>query len=73
MTLAKGNDMATVRDPRQLLKEARQIAADHGCIVSEKGGKYLVYRKTPTHQVYLGSRGTPAALRAFVCTVTNFR
>lgn len=64
--------MATTRDPRQVLKEARQIANDHGCIVSEKDGKYVVYRKTPTRPVYLGSRGTPEALRAFVCKVTNF-
>lgn len=64
--------MATARNPLQVLKEAKQIAADHGCIVSEKNGKYLVYRKTPMRQVYLGMRGTPEALRAFVCSVTNF-
>lgn len=64
--------MATARNPLQVLKEAKRIAADHGCIVSEKGGKYLVYRKTPMRPVYLGSRGTPEALRAFVCRVTNF-
>lgn len=65
--------MATARDPRQVLKEAKQIATDHGCLVFEKGGKYLVYRKTDARPVYLGSRGTPSALRAFVCRVTNFR
>lgn len=64
--------MATARNPLQVLKEAKQIANDHGCMVSEKGGKYLVYRKTPMRPVHLGSRGTPEALRAFVCRVTNF-
>lgn len=64
--------MATQRNPLQLVKEARQIAKDHGCMVIEKAGKYLVYRKTFDRAVYLGSRGEPAALRAFVCRVTNF-
>lgn len=64
--------MATQRNPLQLVKEAKQIAKDHGGMVIEKGGKFLVYRKTFNHPAYLGSRGTPAALRAFVCRVTNF-
>jgi len=63
----------TRHSPIQQLKEARQIALDHGCFVCEKGGKYLVYRKTPMRPVYLGSRGTPETLRRFVCQVTHFQ
>lgn len=64
--------MATQRNPIQELKEAKQIARDHGCFVVEKSGRFLVYRSTPTRNVYLGARGTPTALRAYVCKVTNF-
>lgn len=65
--------MATARNPIQVLKEAKQIAIDHGCFVAEKGGRFHIYRKTPTHPVWLGSCGTPETLRAKVCKVTNFR
>ena len=62
----------TRHSPLQQLREAKQIAADHGCFVTEKAGKYLVFRKMPTRPVYLGARGTPETLRRFVCQVTNF-
>lgn len=64
--------MATQRNPLQVLKEAKQIAKDHGCFVVEKPGRYLVYRCTPTRNVYVGFRSDIGALRSFVCTVTNF-
>lgn len=64
--------MATTRNPIQVLKEAKQIAIDHGCFVTEKSGKYHVYRNTSSRPVFLGSRGTPETLRSFVCKVTNF-
>ena len=64
--------MASQRNPIQVLKEAKQIARDHGCFVVEKAGRYLVYRRTPVCNVYLGSRGTPETLRPFVCRLTNF-
>ena len=57
--------------PLQQLKEAKKIAQDHGCFVAEKGGKFLVYRNCHT-PVFIGARGTPEALRTFVCKVTNF-
>lgn len=56
--------------PRPLI-EARRLAADHGCMVTECGGKFLVYRKTTARPVFLGSRGTPESLRAFVRRVTT--
>lgn len=62
----------TRHSPLQQLKEAKQIAHDYGCSVSERGGKYLVYRIVAGRPVYLGSRGTPETLRRFVCQVTNF-
>lgn len=58
--------------PTQQFKEAQQIARDHGCFVVDKGDRFLVYRRTTTRNVYLGFRSDPAALRAFVCQVTNF-
>lgn len=65
--------MPPPRNPLQVLKEAKQIALDHGCFVVEKPGRYLVFRKTPTGNAYLGARGTPQTLRAHVCKLTNFR
>lgn len=64
--------MAAAHNPIQVLKEAKQIARDHGCFVVEKDKRYLVYRKTPTGNVYVGFRTDVSALRALVCTVTNF-
>lgn len=64
--------MATQRNPITILKEAKQIALDHGCFVVEKPGRFLVYRKTPTRNVYVGFRSDVNALRAYVCKVTNF-
>ena len=63
--------MASTRNPIAVIKEAKKIARDHGCVVSERAGKFLVYRKTAMRPVFLGYRTTPEALRAFVCKVTN--
>ncbi len=53
------------------LTQARQLASAHGCMVIDRGGKYLVYRKTAARPVYVGSRSTPETLRAFVRRVTS--
>lgn len=58
--------------PQQQIKQAKQIAHDHGCFVVEKGQRYLVYRRRPSGNVYLGFRSDPSALHAFVCKVTGF-
>ena len=53
------------------LIEAHQLAKAHGCMITEHGGKYLVYRKTAERPVFVGSRSTPETLRAFVRRVTT--
>ena len=62
----------TRHSPLQQLKEAKQIAQDHGCFVAERGGQYLLYRKTFPRPTFVGARGTPEALRRLVCKATNF-
>lgn len=60
-----------IRTPAQTVREAKNLAANHGCMVVEKDGKYLVYRKNPARPIYLGLRSTPEALRTFVRKVTS--
>lgn len=64
--------MPAARNPLQVIKEAKQIARDHGGFVVEKPGRFLVYRCTPTQNVLCGWRSQPADLRALVCRVFNF-
>ena len=67
--------MPSTRDPHQALREARQIAIDHNCFVTEKkssaGATYLLYRKT-TPPTFVGKRSSIAGLRALVCKACNF-
>ena len=69
--------MAVQRSPLQVLKEAKQIARDHGCFVVEKsdpkGTRYLVYRCLHDRNTLVGSRHTVVALHKLVCKVTNFK
>lgn len=64
--------MTRRHSPLQQLKEAKQIAKDHGLFVVERGGSYLLYREQQPRNVYVGSRNTPAALRTLVCKVAKF-
>lgn len=69
--------MRSQRDPRQIVKEAKQIALDHGLFVVEKPDsagvtQYLLYRNTPHKNTYIGRRATPAALRSLVCKAANY-
>lgn len=68
--------MRSQRDPRQIVKEAKQIALDHGLFVVEKADRgvtqYLLYRNTPPNNTYIGRRATPAALRSLVCKAANY-
>jgi hypothetical protein len=67
--------MPSTRDPRQVLKEARQIANDHNCFVSEKQSAgsttYLLYRRT-SPPTLVGRRSTPTGLRTLVCKACNY-
>ena len=62
----------------QQLKEARQIAKDHGLVLFEKSiepGKteYSVCRPLPDgRKSWLGKRSTPEGVRALVVRLTNF-
>lgn len=61
------------RNPLIILKEAKQIAVDHNCYVTESNGKYLLHRKMATRSVLIGERSTPAGLHTLVCKATNFQ
>lgn len=65
--------MTKVHTPAQQYKEARQIAADYGMFVVDKGGRFLVYRKTSVRPVYLGQRSDAAGLRSFVCRCAGIK
>lgn len=52
--------------PTQALKEARQIAKDHGMFVVEKPGKFHLYRKSEPKNIYLGFRSDIGEFRRFV-------
>jgi len=56
----------------QQIKEAYQIARDHGMFVVQKDGVYIVYRKTTERPVRLGRRATPEGLRRFVADTAGF-
>ncbi|MFA6310623.1 MAG: hypothetical protein WCV99_13385 [Sterolibacterium sp.] len=68
----------TRHSPLQQLKEAKQIAKDHGLKVVEcpvKPGKtdYVVYRELPDgRDTRLGKRASPQGLRKYVADLTNF-
>lgn len=65
--------MPSVRNPLQVLKEARQIASDYDLTIIEKAGRFHVYCNTQTGLDWQGQRGQPQALRALVCKAANFR
>lgn len=57
----------------QQFKEAQQLAKDHGMFVVDKGGRYLLYRKLPRRNVYLGFRTTVESFRRFVADCAGSR
>lgn len=62
--------------PLQQLKEAKQIAKDHGMFVAEQkardGTTYLLYREGHPRNVFLGKRSTPEGIRTLVAKCANF-
>lgn len=69
--------MACASDPRQLLREAKQLARANNMRVAEcptaNGVDYVLYRSLP-HQgdVRIGKRSSPAAIRQFVAKCAKF-
>lgn len=64
--------MARQHNPLQQWKEAKQIASDYNMFIVEKGGQYLLYRKTP-RPVLIGKRGSVEGIRSMVekCAGSN--
>ncbi|WP_234085341.1 hypothetical protein [Azonexus sp. R2A61] len=52
--------------PIRAIKEARKMADEHGMLVIEKAGRFLLYRKLPHRNVYIGFRSDIEAFRRFV-------
>ena len=68
-----GFEMTVTHSPAEMVRQAKQIATDHGCFVSERDGRYRVFRKTGTNPAWCGSAVKPAALLSLVKRITNFR
>ena len=68
--------MTRRHSPLQQLKEAKQIARDHGLFVVEKaerdGTRYLLYREQQPTNALIGRRSSPGGIRDLVCKVANF-
>lgn len=68
----------TRHSPLQQLKEAKQIAQDHGlkvveCPITLGKTDYVVYRQLPDgRRTRLGKRSSPQGLRKYVADLTNF-
>jgi len=76
--------MTVKRTPRQILHEAEVIALANNCYITEatvelvtKRAKRLVTKYTVWRRSYrptrIGTRSSPAALRALVCKAVNFK
>lgn len=69
--------MTRRHSPLQQLKEAKQIAHDHGLFVVERQDahgvtNYLLYRQTQPRNTFVARRRDISALRAMVCKAANF-
>ena len=65
------------RNPRQLVKEAHQIARDHDLSLIEKttatGTDFVVYRTTPAgDRLRLGKRSSATGIRTFIARLAGF-
>ncbi len=63
--------------PQQLVKEAKQIARDHGLRVVERPTKdgidFVLYRNLPGgDDVRIGKRSSPAGIRKYVADVAGY-
>ena len=58
--------MTRQHSPLQQFKEAQQFAKDHGMFVVDKGNRFLLSRKLPHRNVYIGMRTSVEAFCRFV-------
>lgn len=70
--------MTARHSPLQQVKEAKQIAKDHGCFVVERqtptGLIWLLYRGMQHgRNILIGKRASPAGIRSLVCKATGFK
>lgn len=65
--------MTVQRNPLQIVREARQIAADYGLLVVEKGPVFHVFRKMPTCNVHICHTSSASGLDRAVRRITGFR
>ena len=67
----------TSSTPLQHLKEAKQIALDHGMFIAEKIERdttlYLLYRETTPRNTFIGRRSSPRGIRSLVTKCADFR
>ncbi len=54
--------MTRRHSPRQQYEQACRIAKDNNMFVVAKNGRYLIFRKTPSRNVCLGSCGSTETL-----------
>ncbi|MBI4997833.1 MAG: hypothetical protein HZC22_13265 [Rhodocyclales bacterium] len=54
--------MVTQHTPIMQYRQALQIAKDNNMFVVEKDGHYIVYRKNPIRNIYLGACSSAGAL-----------
>lgn len=63
--------------PLQQLKQAKQIALDHGMFIAEKKERdttlYLLYRATTPRNTFIGRRSSPSGIRTLVTKAASCR
>lgn len=65
--------MSPQQQPMQVYREACQLARDHGCFVIHRSDSYVLYRRQPDRNVFIGRRTTAAGLRRLVCNAIGSR
>jgi len=61
-----GGTMTRQHSPLYPFSEVHKLAQDHGMFVVVKGDHYLLYRRMPDRNVFLGKRSSAPAFRLFV-------
>ncbi len=62
-----------MKPPIDYLQEARKIGRAAGLFFTGTGTRYRVFRAVDGRRIFIGSRGTPAALCSFIkrCAVAK--